>query len=97
MRMIPSVAKSRSGTKTQVIDGLARLRAMFPLEQRIHDAPPAVHASYAQVLAHWLRAVPPSVSFCDAGVLNALVQLDAVVADTHGIGCYPFSAYHTGK
>ena len=95
--MIPSTSKTRSDTKTQVVDGLARLRALFPLEQGIHDAPPAVRTSYAQVLAHWLRAVPPSVSICDAEALNALVQLDAVVADTHGIGCYPFSAYHTGK
>ena len=94
--MIPSTSKTRSDTKTQVIEGLARLRALFPLEQRFQEAAATVHAGYAQILAHWLRAVPPPVSICDAGTLNALVQLDAVVADTHGIGCYPFSADNTG-
>ena len=94
--MIPSVLKSRSDTKTQVIDGLARLRAAFPLEQRIRDATPAVRATYAQVLAHWLRAMPPSTCALNTDALNALVQMDAVVADEYGLGCYPFSTHDTG-
>ena len=94
--MIPSVLKSRSDTKTQVIDGLARLRATFPLEQRLRDAAPAVRATYAQVLAHWLRAMPPSTCALNSDALSALVRLDAVVADEYGLGCYPFSTHNTG-
>ena len=94
--MTLSVSKSGSAAKNQVLDGLARLRAAFPLEQRVRDAEPAVRATYAQVLAHWLRAMPPATCALNSDALGALVQLDAVVADEYGLGCYPFSTHDTG-
>jgi len=55
-----------------------------------------VRAAYAQVLAHWLRTTPPSASAFDTGALAALMKLDALVAEEHGLGCYPFSSVDTG-
>ena len=94
--MIHSAPNGRTGAKSAVIEGLARLQAVFPLEERILHAEATVRATYAEVLRHWLRGVPPATATFDQGTLTALVKMDAVVADTHGIGCYPFSAYHTG-
>jgi Alkylmercury lyase len=94
--MIPSSPENHPDPKTVVLEALARLRVRFPLEQRIHTAPPPVRTAYAQVLAHWLRATPPSAAAFDTGALAALVKLDAVVAEEHGLGCYPFSSVDTG-
>jgi len=87
---------SRPDPKAKVFEGLARLRAQFPLEQRIRAASEPARATYAQVLAHWLRATPPSAPAFDADALAALVKLDAVVPEEQGLGCYPFSALDTG-
>ena len=95
-RMIPSPTENRSDPKTVVLEALARLRAQFPLEQRIHTASQPVRAAYAQVLAHWLRATPPSAPAFDADALAVLVKLDAVVPEEQGLGCYPFSTIDTG-
>ena len=95
-RMIPNSPENHPDPKTAVLEALARLGARFPLEQRIHAAPPPVRAAYAQVLAQWLRAIPPSAAAFDTGALAALVKLDAVVMEEHGLGCYPFSSVDTG-
>ncbi len=95
-RMTPNPLQDRADPKTAVLEALARLRAAFPLEQRIRDATPVVRATYAQVLTHWLRAMPPSTCALNTGALSALVRLDAVVADEYGLGCYPFSTHNTG-
>jgi len=94
--MILAEIPSRHDPKAKVLEGLARLRAQFPLEQRLHAAPEQVRATYADVLTHWLRATPPPVSAFDAITLAALVKLDAVVPEEKGLGCYPFSTIDTG-
>jgi hypothetical protein len=94
--MILADTPSRHDPKAKVLEGLARLRAQFPLEQRLHAAPEPVRATYADVLTHWLRATPPSAPAFDADALAALVQLDAVVPEEQGLGCYPFSTIDTG-
>jgi hypothetical protein len=94
--MAPNPLQNRADSKTVVLEALARLRVAFPLEQRLRDAAPVVRATYAQVLAHWLRAMPPSTCALNTDALSALVQLDAVVEDEYGLGCYPFSTHNTG-
>lgn len=94
--MILPDPQARRDPKAKVLEGLARLRAQFPLEQRMHTAPEPVRATYADVLAHWQRATPPAVSAFDTKMLAALVQLDAVVPEEQGLGCYPFSTTDTG-
>jgi Alkylmercury lyase len=94
--MIPNSPENHPDPKTAVLEALARLGARFPLEQRIHAAPPPMRAAYAQVLAQWLRAIPPLAAAFDTGVLAALAKLDAVVMEEHGLGCYPFSSIDTG-
>jgi len=89
-------SQARHNPKAAVLEGLARLRAQFPLEQRLHAAPERVRAAYAQLLAHWRCATPPAVSAFDAEMLVALVKLDAVVREEQGLGCYPFSTSDTG-
>ena len=95
-RMIPSPSNNRPDPKTVVLEALARLGAQFPLEQRIRAALEPERAAYAQILAHWLRATLPSAPAFDADALAALVKLDAVVPEEHGLGCYPFSTNDTG-
>lgn len=94
--MIPSAPHDRTEAKSAVIEGLARLQAVFPLEERIRAASQPVRATYAQVLAHWLHATPPLAPAFDTDALAALVKLDAVVTEEHGLGCYPFSSVDTG-
>jgi hypothetical protein len=91
-----TIPKGCTPAQSQVLEGLARLRALFPLEQRIHSAPPPVRAAYAQILAHWLRATPPSAPAFNADTLATLVRLDAVVQEEQELGCYPFSSADTG-
>ena len=94
--MIPSHPENRPDPKTAVLEALARLRAAFPLEARMLAAAEPVCATYAQLLAHWLGAIAPTASAFDADALAALVKLDAVVPEEHGLGCYPFSTVDTG-
>lgn len=86
----------RTDARNRVLDGLARLRAAFPLEQRILEAAPAVRAAYAQILCRWQQAAPfPNTEINDA-LLAELIQRDAVVLQELGLGCYPFSSNDTG-
>src|SRR3970282_1044502 len=94
--MTLTIPKDRPRAQARVLEGLAHLRALFPLEQRIHAAPQPVRAAYARVLAHWLRATPPSAAAFDTNALAALAKLDAVVPGEQGLGCYPFSSIDTG-
>lgn len=88
--------QDRTDARSRVFDGLGRLRAAFPLEQRVLNAAPAVRAAYAQILSHWWQAAPlPNAEINDA-LLAELIQLDAVVPQKHGLGCYPFSSNDTG-
>lgn len=93
--MRPSVA-DRHAARHAVVAGLARLRAAFPLEARLHGATAAIRHGYGQVLAHWLRACVPPLSLLDTGTLDVLHTLDAIVPTREGIGCYPFSTRPTG-
>lgn len=93
--MTQTTAKT-SDPKTAVLNGLARLRALFPLEERLRTASAGTRAAYAVVLRHWLRATVPTAATIEADALATLVQLDAVVPEDHGLGCYPFSARDTG-
>lgn len=94
--MTLTIPKDRTPAQARVLEGLAHLRALFPLEQRIHASPQPVRAAYARVLAHWLRATPPSAAAFDTNALAALAKLDAVVPGEQGLGCYPFSSIDTG-
>lgn len=79
-----------------VLEALARLRAQFPLETRVLAASAAARATYAEVLAQWLQAPPPSASGFDAEAIAQLVNLDALVREENGLGCYPFSTDGNG-
>jgi len=82
--------------QARVLEGLARLRTLFPLEERLRHAPQPVHVAYAQLLGAWLRAQPSAAATLDTGALAALAALDAVVQEEQGLGCYPFSTIDTG-
>ncbi|TAL85138.1 MAG: hypothetical protein EPN74_09295 [Rhodanobacter sp.] len=84
----------RTRLREDTLNALDELRQAFPLQQRIETAPQAVRAAYVRILQHCC-AHPQR----DAGELNvestlvdALVRIDAVVAQSKGWGCYPFSA-----
>lgn len=94
--MKPAAPQNRADAKTQVLDGLARLRTAFPLEARVLAATPAARAAYTQLLNHWRRGSPPPSSAIDDVLLAQLVRLDAVVPEHRGLGCYPFSSVDTG-
>lgn len=81
--------------KKQVLDALRRLRHAFPLEQRIASAADDVRAVYRAVLRSWLSSRPAAAAQLPAAELATLLAMDAVVADAHGLGCYPFSARPT--
>jgi len=86
----------RSDARNRVLEGLARLRTEFPLEQRMLDTAFDTRVAYAQLLEHWLRALPPTSSSIDSTQLMQLTRMDAVVIEEHGLGCYPFSSRDTG-
>jgi len=94
--MTLTIPEDRTPAQARVLEGLARLRTLFPLEDRLQHAPPSVRAAYARLLGAWLLAQPPAATAVDAGVLTALAALDAVVTEEHGLGCYPFSSVDTG-
>lgn len=85
----------RSNAKSQVLEGLARLRTEFPLEQRVREASLDTRKAYARLLDRWLSALPPIGSDIDTILLERLIQMDAVVPEEHGLGCYPFSSRDT--
>lgn len=83
----------RRRMKAQVLDALAQLREILPLQRRIGSAPPAVRSVYRGILAQWLcEGTPPQAAHYAPQSIDALVQLDAVVVQDNGLGCYPFSA-----
>lgn len=86
----------RHESRNAALDGLARLRAAFPLEMRIDAADGTVRRDYARVLTHWLRGSAPPSGLISTESCTTLIALDAVVADGQGLGCYPFSARATG-
>lgn len=88
--MTSSITQNRPDPKTVVLDALARLRALFPLEARLLEADEATRNVYAEVLAHWLQGTP-SVSAFDAKAIAELVRIDALVLEDDGFGCYPFT------
>jgi hypothetical protein len=94
--MTTTVPQDPTDARSRVLDGLARLRAAFPLEQRLLESKPAVRIAYAQLLSHWRLAVCPPDDAIDDALLTELIQLDAVVPQEHGLGCYPFSSNDTG-
>jgi hypothetical protein len=91
-----ATAEQRESARRAVLDGLTRLRAAFPLEERLRTAPSSARDAYARVLTHWLGGNIPPASLVDAATLETLQQLDAIVPGPEGLGCYPFSARATG-
>jgi len=90
-------ATNREERSARFQSALHKLREEFPLEHRVTNAIPEIQAAYVQVLRHWLeRAAPPRTDIVSAAALDALAAMDAIVVDTHGIGCYPFSTRDTG-
>jgi len=94
--MTPSVSNHRTETRSAVLDALARLRTLFPLEARLRSLSPEVRAAYTALLQQWLRAAPPLASAIDSRALSELTRLDAITPEDQGLGCYPFSAHDTG-
>jgi hypothetical protein len=94
--MNSSAANDRANARSAVLEALARLRALFPLEQRLQSVAPAVRAAYVDVLQSWLHAGRAPKSIILAETLDELVRLDAIVPAGDGLGCYPFSAHDTG-
>lgn len=90
------LANPRADARSAVVEALARLRRLFPLAERLQSVAPEVRTAYAYVLQQWMRAFPPQASLIDRAALDELLRLDAVVQETHGLGCYPFSARDTG-
>ncbi|MFO7955403.1 organomercurial lyase [Thioalkalivibrio sp.] len=72
---------------------LERLRADFPLEQRLRKSPEAVRTAYLEVLEHWHQnGRPPEALGLDGDTIAQLAALDAVAHQAQGLGCYPYSA-----
>jgi hypothetical protein len=86
----------RAEAKGRVLEGLARLRAAFPLEQRILGAATDTRHAYTKLLRHWLSSVTPASTYIDDVQLAQLTHIDAIVLEEHGLGCYPFSSRDTG-
>lgn len=77
--------------------GLQQLRRAFPLQQRIEALVPAERAAYIAILSHWAYAGYGCVATAiPEATLKALVAIDAIVIDGHGVSCYPFSARASG-
>jgi hypothetical protein len=92
--VMPSPATAEHARHT-VLDGLARLRAAFPLEARVRRLGEPVQRGYARVLQRWLRAEVPTAALLDAETLAMLQDADALVAEPNGLACTPFSAVVT--
>jgi len=87
---------NRTVARNAVLTALERLRAVFPLEARLATADEEIRRGYVEVLEGWRQGAPPLPDQLDAGARAALLRLDAITLDDHGIGCYPFSARDTG-
>lgn len=94
MTSIP--VSERYEARNAALDGLARLRAAFPLEARIEATDSTSRRDYARILAGWLRGSAPPSDCIPAESRAALTALDALVASGQALGCYPFSARATG-
>ena len=94
--MIRHTAEERAALKNATLQFLDRLRAAFPLEQRIRAADSAARNAYGRVLAKWICGEVPDRDFLSPAELHALCQLDAVVPGPAGLGCYPFSTDDRG-
>jgi hypothetical protein len=88
---------AREAMKERVLATLKRLRAEFPLEERVGALPARTRGVYAQILQRWVRTgqVPQGADF-PPEELEELAALDAIALTEPGIGCYPFSAKPTG-
>lgn len=87
---------NRADLRNSVLAALARLRDVFPLEQRLATVDAEVRRGYAAILREWLRGTVPQARDVPTAVLARLERIDAVVATEAGLGCYPFSARATG-
>jgi hypothetical protein len=88
----PTDAVPPSNARTQVMQALATLRGLFPLEQRITHATPAQRQAYGLILATWVEGRIPAAGLGATPGVQELAQQDALVVSAEGIGCYPFSA-----
>lgn len=88
--------KPAAQAKAETLEGLHRLRTLFPLEQRVTQAGPAGRQAYRELLGHWLLGKNPDPALAADPAVAALAAVDAVVPDAQGIGCYPFSSAATG-
>ena len=90
-------AETRVRLRSDTRQVLEELRAHFPLERHVTNATADERAGYRAILRHWVTEVrPPARDDVDKAILDALLQLDAVVASPNGLGCYPFSAASSG-
>ncbi len=81
-----------------VAEGVRRLRATFPLGERLRRLEPRTRAVQSAVLRSYVETgAPPAVSTLDEADLATLIDADAVVVEGGGIvGAYPFSSGATG-
>jgi len=92
----PPDKQHRARLKQAVLDAQKDLRDSFPLKQRVAMASLPLKAAYNKVLHYWrTHAAPPTVDYINSVQLAALVELDLIVVQTKGLGCYPFSADET--
>ena len=94
--MTPDKAQSRAALRHDALRFLDRLRAAFPLEQRIERAEMATRGAYARVLTRWIEGKIPSLDLLSPAEMQSLRELDAIVPGPSGIGCYPFSVDDRG-
>jgi hypothetical protein len=94
--MTLTILMDSTPAQAHMLAGLARLRATFPLEERMQHAAPQARAAYARILSQWLRGTPPLPTAFNPDTLAMLMKLDAVSPDEPLLGCYPFSTIDTG-
>ncbi len=83
--------------QSRILETLRRLRAEFPLQLRVENAPEQVQEVYAEILRAWVTEgrVPQENRF-PADIVHYLADLDAIVRSPRGLACYPFSTQDTG-
>jgi len=88
--------QERVRLKEAVMAAQEAIREIFPLKQRVAMAPIPIRAAYITVLNHWCsRAATPKADVINPTQLATLVELDAIIEQKKGLGCYPFSADET--
>lgn len=83
--------------QARIHETLRRLRAEFPLQARIENAPEQAQEVYAEILSAWVtEGRAPQENRFPPDIVQYLADLDAIVRSSRGLACYPFSMKDTG-